>query len=458
MRRYASITAYAALAVALMFIIAGCGGVRIIPLSAKIDGADRKFEKAETMQIRTDNPENKKKDQEKQQKLYDDALNAYLEVVAADPGGKYFQRADFQIAEIYKRRYQWDKATEHYNEIVKVAPTGYFGDRAKSSISAIRDNRRVIQEKTRTYQNRRLLEDAESQNMAAEALYDVARAYQALGNYGEAIRRYERLVEEFPKHKLAPQAQFQVGNIYFYTLYDYSNEGGWGAFVKVVEKFPDSYEATQATTLLKESASILTEIKLDQDDIWKYTNKKALEYKEAGHEVLPNELYVMGYSDRIVQDFQNIASGWIQMKNYPYAIAAYRELATNLSYKKFSAADALYRIGALYQKAGEYERAIAAFDEMMRLAPESTWRDEAVYEQAVSYRAIREFGKAYEGFKAYLTLLETEIREDYYREAEQMVRQYELDQDGDGYLFYQEQEAGTSDTDANDYPGAAATE
>ena len=41
----------------------------------------------------------------------------------------------------------------------------------------------------------------------------------------------------------------------------------------------------------------------------------------------------------------------------------------------------------------------------------------------------------------------------YLREAEQIVRQYELDQDEDGYLFYQEQEAGTSDQDANSHPG-----
>jgi tetratricopeptide (TPR) repeat protein len=455
MKRLASISRCLALVIVIMMVV-GCGGVRIVPLSAKIDGADRKFERAESMQIRTDTPENKKKDLAKQQQLYDEALASYLEIIAADPNGKYFQRAHFQVGQIYKKLYQWDKSIEHYQAIVDVAPTGYLGGRAKSSIADIRKNRQIIQEKTRTYQNRRLLEDEESQNLAAEALFDVARAYQELGNSQEAIRQFEKLVAEFSKHRLAPQAQFQVGNIYFYKLYDYSNEGGWGAFVKVAEKFPDSYEAGQATTILKESMAILTEIKKDQDDILKYTNKKAIEYEASGREVLPSERFVMGYDERIVQDYQNIARGWIQMKNYPFAIAAYRELATKLSYKKFAAADALYWIGDLYQKDGEYERAIAAFDEMQALSPESTWRDEAVYQQAVCYRAIREFEKAYQGFKAYLTLSNTEIRDDYFREAEQMVRQYELDQDGDGYLFYQEQEAGTSDQDPNDHPGASA--
>ena len=437
-------------------MVAGCsGGIRLIPLSAKLQNADLKFEEAQGMQIRSDTKENKQKDLAKQKKLYGKALEGYLRVIELEPNGKYALQAHFQAGNIYKKDYKWDKATEHYQVIVDQAPTGFLGGRAKSGIADIRKNRQLIQQKKRVYQNRRLLEDEESQDMAIRAQYDVARAYQTLGNYPEAIKQFGRLVEEFPEHKLAPQAQFQIGNIYFYQLYDYTTNGGWGAFSKVIEKFPDSYEASGASTLLKKSKAILTEIKTDQDDIKKYTNKKALQYEQAGRYILPSDRYVSGYADRIVQDFQNIASGWIQMKNYPYAVAAYRKLATNLSYKKFAAADALFRIGDLYQRDGQYQRAIIGFADMLELAPESNRRPDAVYQQAVCYRAIREFGKSYEGFKAYMSV-DKEGR--YYREAEQIVRQYELDQDNDGHKFYEEQEAGTSDRDAKDYPGAEKTQ
>ena len=40
----------------------------------------------------------------------------------------------------------------------------------------------------------------------------------------------------------------------------------------------------------------------------------------------------------------------------------------------------------------------------------------------------------------------------YYREADQIVRQLEQDQDEDGFMFYQEQEDGTSDRDPDDNP------
>ena len=41
---------------------------------------------------------------------------------------------------------------------------------------------------------------------------------------------------------------------------------------------------------------------------------------------------------------------------------------------------------------------------------------------------------------------------EYYREAEQIIGQFEIDEDGDGYEFDVEQEAGTSDQDPDDYP------
>ena len=467
-RCFVNLAPYIALVI-IAAVITGCAVV--MPLSIQVQNADRKFEQAQAMTIRADTPENRKADLAKRKELYDTALAGYLEIIAQDPNGKYVTYSHFQAAAIYKKRFEWDKSTEHYQAIVDIAPTGYLGGRAKSSIADIRKNRDVIKENRRTYQNHAPLskdlamrakeattpEDAElykqqaldSNDKAVRALYDEARAYQTLGNSEEAIKQFERVVTEFPEHRLAPQAQFQVGNIYFYELYDYI--GGWPAYVKVIEKFPDSYEASDAETLLKESETTLTEIAQDQADIKKYTNQKALDYIRAGRDVLPSDLYVAGYADRIAQNFQNIGSGWVKMRNYPAAIAAYRKLAENLSYKKFHAADALFRIGDLYQKDGQYQRAIAAFEDMLDKAPESTWRDEAVYQQAVCYRAVREFEEAYRAFKAYMSL---DKEGKYYREAEQIVRQYELDQDGDGFKFYVEQEAGTSDKDPNDNPDA----
>lgn len=437
----------------------GCiGGVNLVPLSAKIQNADDTYEEAEAVSTQSDDPEEKQKAIAKQKKLFDSALALYLEIIAKDAKGKYAQRAHHQIASIYKKYYEWDKANEHYQAIIELAPTGYYASEAKSGIATIRKNRALIQTELANYQNYKALYDTEpseeSYNIAAESLYKVGQSYEALENYTEAIATYERLVSEFAEHAKAVQAQLRVGNIYFYNLYDYTNSGGWGAFVSVAQKFPDSFEAQQVVKDLNQTEALLKEIKNLQDEIHRNKSKKAQQFEALGRYVLPSEKYIQGKTDLIVQNYQQIARNWEKLRNYPNAIETNKVMIADLSHKKFAVADALFKIGSLYQKSGQYERAIKAFEDLLQNTPESIWRNEAVYQQSICYRAIREFRSAYEGFKTYISLTKGDTP--HLREAQQILRQYELDQDQDGYMFYVEQEAGTSDQDPNSHPGSGS--
>lgn len=441
----------------LLVSINGCiGGVDLVPLSARIQNADNTFEQAEAVSTRSDDADEKQKALTKQKKLYDSALSLYLEIIAKDAKGKYAQRSHHQIAKIYKRYYEWDKANEHYQAIIELAPTGFYASEAKTGIANIRKNRALIQQELANYQNYKALYNTEpskeSYDIAADSLYKVGQAYEALENYNEAIVTYERLVSEFQEHDKAVQAQLRVGNIYFYELYDYTNSGGWGAFVTVAQKFPDTFEAKQVVKDLNKAEALLKEIKNLQDEIQRNKSKKAQQFEKLGRYVLPSEKYIQGKTDLIVQNYQQIARNWEKLKNYPNAIETNKVLIADLSHKKFAVADALFKVGSLYQQSAEYGRAIQAFEDLLQNSPESIWRNEAVYQQAICYRAIREFRSAYEGFKTYMSLTKGDTP--HQREAQQIIRQFELDQDQDGFMFYEEQEEGTSDQDPNSYPGA----
>jgi len=430
-----------------------------VPLSVKISNADRKVELAELIQINKDLIKNNKvradELKNRKNKLYDEAIVAYSEIAETTKKSKqvddYKQRAHYKMAGIHMARKALDDALTHYQAVVDIAPSGYLGSRSAGNMSTIRRNRQEIQAELRTYRNRSLVDTPESQEVAVQALYKVAEAYVGIGDFEQAISHYEKLVVEFKDHELASRSLYKIGNLYFYQLYDYTNAGGWGAFVRVAKDYEGTYEAGEAETLLKKSRQDLTMIAQDQEDISKYTNSKAMAMRRAGRLVTSADIYQMGQRDRIVQDYQNIAAGWIRMRNYPNASFAYRELAENLTGNKFAQADALYQIGRLHQLDGEYTKAIEGYDNLFKEAPQSTWRNEAVYQQAVCYRSIREFAKAHEMFGAYMSLDQPEQLK-YYREAQQIVRQFELDQDEDGFMFYREQEAGTSDQDPNDKP------
>ena len=101
-RCFAKLSYYIALVI-VAAVITGCASV--MPLSIQVQNADRKFEAAEIMRIRTDTPENKKKDLAKRTELFDTALAEYTAIIEADPTGKYAHYSHFQLAAIYKKRF-----------------------------------------------------------------------------------------------------------------------------------------------------------------------------------------------------------------------------------------------------------------------------------------------------------------------------------------------------------------
>jgi len=386
-------------------------------------------------------------------KNYDEALRLYLELLEKQPKEEYVIRAHYRCAEIYKAQENWDEAIVHYQEVRELNPTGYLGSMAKSGIADIPKYRKIINDNDYIYEN--IFRDDEGKPLnqeeykkGADALFQIARAYESMGLFKKAVEYYSKVMDEFPEYERAAQAGYKCGNIYFYKLYDYQQ--GWPYYIKVIEKYPDSYEAKEADRLLKETKRTLDTLDQDMEHVRQYTNKKALEYEARGRRVDQDDKYK--FTDQIAQDYVNIAKGWLDLKNYPNAIAAYKELANELSMEKFEAAEARYQVGLLYQEDGQYEKAIEAYNELFEKNPESTRRNIATYNQAVCYQAINEFEKAYEGFKTYLGFPKEDVDEDLFREAKQKIRQMEMDEDGDGFMFYQEQAANTSDQDPNQHP------
>ena len=440
--------------VVLFLTLAGCGGVRLNSPGVRIRDADRKFDTAEAFRIQADKDtqQDKRREQVQQKKtLYDEALNAYRLIVKTEPTGKLAQRSLWQIAEIYKRRYEWDTVVENFNAIIAIESSSYYADRAKSTIADTRKYRGLIEESQRKYQEHSTLyarDNARENYDVAQALYNVAESYEKLGDYPEAIANYQRVVDDFPDYEKAPAALTKIGEIHFYNLYDYMS--GWPAYNRVIEMYPDSYDATKAIRLLKETDRTLTEIAQNQAEIKRYRSKRTIEYEVTGRKILHNERYSpRRYVGIVVLCYQLIGRRWEDLRNYPSAIVAYRTLSDELSYKKFAAADARYQIGRLYQLNGQLDQAIDAYQDLFDNNPKSMWCAEAIYQQAVCYRDIRESTKAYLGFRAYMHLGRDA---EYYQEAERIIGQFEIDEDGDGYEFDVEQEAGTSDQDPDDYP------
>ncbi len=90
---------------------------------------------------------------DKTQALTDQALELFLQITEKGPENDYYAKAHYQVAEIYKSRFDWEKATQHYQAIIDAETLGYLASKARSEIANIRKNRQVIDDNRKIYIN-----------------------------------------------------------------------------------------------------------------------------------------------------------------------------------------------------------------------------------------------------------------------------------------------------------------
>lgn len=439
-------------------LVSGCAGVA----NTLTGGAAVAFSNAQ----RTEEKARGADTLEKKRELLQKAIVGYESVVAQEPAGEFANRARYGAAVISTELVvpggaNYEKALTLLQEVVDTEPGGYLAGQALTLISGIRQNRQTIQESQRVFDNTPANANEDRRFAAIESLAAVARSYESLRDYDTSIKTLRRIreiadgwtVNEGDRfYKRAAQAQFQIGNAYFYNYFNYID--GWPEYVAVINDYPKAFEAGQASSLLKRAKRALDAIQEDQQYIKSKLNEKAVDYMRVGRHVNPNELFSI-FSEQVAQAYLNIAQQWEKdpLRNYGAAIDNYRQLVDLLWSEMFVAADGMFHIGRLYQDGGRYILAIEAYEELFKRFPQAFRRNDAVYNRAVCLETIREFEEAYEEYKAAAGFGE---EQSFYRAAEQKVRQFETDEDGDGFMFYEEQQAGTSDKDAADNPDAMA--
>ena len=370
---------------------------------------------------------------------FDEAIKIFQEIAAG--GGKYGNRARFYIGECYKLQFKWDEAIAEFQAVVDSEPAmSYLGTQARGKISLVREGQRDIQRTKNVHGNN------PGSEMAADALLEMASVYDnKLDDYKSAVVVYRQLIKEFPGSAKAAQAQVNIGYVYFHKMHDY--EGGWPEFKEVnAENYPDlKYRVGEVDDLLRDVNKTLIEIREHRDFIRRSQKRK-----------IPKNRDVSGYEiysvkqDQVAQSFLAIAKKWRYLKNYPRSLEAYQMLIDRLPLMLNQAAEARYGIAEMYHlDQSRYFEAVDAYKEFIKYHPTYFRREEASYNMAICYESLRQYAEAYDMYEAYR---DTYPEGKYFKQSELKVRQYEFDEDGDGFPYYKEAAAGTSDTDSNSRP------
>ena len=357
----------------------------------------------------------------------------------AKSNNKYSNKARFYMGECYKMQFKWDEALTNFQMVRDAEKTTYLGAEARNRISQINEGRKDVERLKITHDNNPGIE------VAADALLELGSVYNnKLNDYKEAIKTYTQLITEFSGSSKAVQGQAEIGYIYLYKLYDYDT--AFKEFGKVnVQNYPElKFRVSEIEDLRRNVNKTRGEI-ADQVSFIKSSQKIKI----------PEHQKVTGYAiygakeDQVAQGFIAVAIKWRSLKNYPEAMKAYRILIERLPLQISSAAEARYGIADIYMDQHLYMEAIDAYNEYIARNPSYFRRPEAIYNMAICYESLRQYDKAYEFYKTYK---DTYPDKEQFKSAELKVRQYEYDEDQDGFPFWKELSVGTSDTDPNSRP------
>lgn len=361
-----------------------------------------------------------------------------LEVIAKSTD-KYSNRARFYMGESYKMQFKWDEALTNFQAVVDAEPTTYLGSEARSRIAQISEGRKDVE-------RLRIIHDNNpGTDMAADALLELASVYNnKLNDYKKAIEIYQQLITEFPGSARASQGQVEIGYIYLYKLHDY--DVAFKEFAKVNQQnYPSlKFRVAEIEDLRRNVNKTIGEIGASVSFIRDSQKMKI----PKGHKVTGYDIYG-AKQDQVAQAFVTIAIKWRSLKNYPEAMKAYRMELERLPLQQSSSAESRFGIAEIYFDQHQYMEAIDAFEEFIAKNPTFYRRPEAIYDMAICYEALRQYDKAYDFYKTYK---DTYPDKEQFKAAELKVRQYEYDEDQDRFPFWQELQAGTSDTDPNAHP------
>lgn len=181
---------------------------------------------------------------------------------------------------------------------------------------------------------------------SASLQFQHAESLLEKGEYDEAVREFERVLEHFPTSSYGDLAQFSIGRAH-------EGAGAWDLAAEAYQKTIDQYPGTR----------LFERVITKQYELGNKYYERAMKIA-AERRLMPNWREFFGGDN----DFDR-------------AIGVYQRVVDNQPFTE-SAAEAQYRIGLCYMQQEEWELAGAAYDEVQDMYPTSPWAGEAAFSAA----------------------------------------------------------------------------
>ncbi|MDP4206766.1 MAG: tetratricopeptide repeat protein, partial [Bacteroidota bacterium] len=306
------------------------------------------------------------------QKDYELALPWFKKVVNSEAGGdvKLYSDALNRLGDCYFSGRNFTMAMEAYAKSQKIGD--YDPDYALFQLAFC--NGMLRKDDQKIDQLNLLLKKYPGTSLGADALFEIGRTYEKIGQNNKALDSYQELIRKYPSSSLVSKALLQSG-LTSYNLNDYKKSLGY--YKQVVEKYPQSQDVQSALYGMKNSYVELNQV----DEYVDYSNKIGGNAAVSKGEqdslmyVAAEKLFMAGDSrskkqlEKYLSAFPTggsalnahfyLAEIYYKDKEFPKALADY-EFVTAASANSFSEA-ALAKAGELRYNTGDYKDALSHF-------------------------------------------------------------------------------------------------
>jgi len=203
-----------------------------------------------------------------------------------------------------------------------------------------------------------------------ESLTRAAEASDA-GDYKIAAEEYERYLAEFPAGDKAPDAHFQLANIYYFKLQRYDQARSHYNYV--VERSPGYENAQLARERL---AEVLGEMGRSYEAIAEYENLN------------PQS------SDERRRIRLRIADLYFAQRNYSQALTEYEKVIEKVAYDGLSEQAYLREASIYHIERGQYAQALPVYHQLASGTADAKVRVRAAYGLADCYAGLLQFEEA----------------------------------------------------------------
>jgi tetratricopeptide (TPR) repeat protein len=242
-----------------------------------------------------------------------------------------------------------------------------------------------------------------------DAEQSLTRAVEAWdsGDYKLAVEEYERYLYQRPTGDKAPEARFQLANIYYFKLqrYDQARVN----YIAFIEQNPSNANTPLARERL---AEVLAEMGRSFEAIAEYEN---LNPPDAGER-------------RRIR--LRIADLYFAQRNYSQALTEYEKVIEKVPYDELSEQAYLREASVYHIERGQYLQALPVYDKLTSMSADPKVRLRAAYGTAECYAGLYRFDEA---IKTLRTIKEESEQSDVSRRvAELELQKREANQAGGG--------------------------